>query len=173
MRRRRSAISGSSSTDDGKGWQEIPAPALPAVEGDEDGSSVSYLLCLGNGGADQLSLIWCGTVPGGLFLSRDRGDSWSLNEPLWKAPERQEWCGGGFDTAGIDSICVDPRDSRHVTLAVSCGGVWVTAGGGASWRISATGMYAENMRQQYGASCRQGKGRLLGHATVTHDRSWP
>ncbi|MGH6960745.1 MAG: WD40/YVTN/BNR-like repeat-containing protein [Dongiaceae bacterium] len=136
------------STGDGKSWQEIPTPAFPEVEGDEDGPSVSYLLCLESGGADQPGSIWCGTIPGGLFLSRDRGDSWSLNEPLWNAPERKEWFGGGFDAAGIDSICVDPRDSRHVTLAVSCGGVWVTIDGGASWQISAAGMFAEYMPPQ-------------------------
>ncbi len=136
------------SADDGKSWQEIPAPAFARAEGEEAGPSVSYILSLEAGGRDQPGWLWCGTIPGGLFLSKDRGDSWSLNEPLWNAPERKEWFGGGFDHPGIDSICVDPRDSKRLTLAVSCGGVWVSEDAGASWRISAQGMYAEYMPPQ-------------------------
>ena len=116
------------SRDDGRTWQEIPAPAFPKNEA--DGPSVSYLFCLETGGADEPGWLWCGTIPGALFLSKDQGESWSLNEPLWNVPERKEWMGGGFDQAGVASICVDPRDPRHVTVGVSTGGVWVTEDGG-------------------------------------------
>jgi hypothetical protein len=107
---------------------------------------VSYLLCLEHGG--RAGWIWCGTIPGGLFLSRDDGETWELNEPLWSMPERKAWMGGGFDQAGIDSICVDPRDPARVTIAVSTGGVWLTDDAGASWRPSGPGMYAEYMPPQ-------------------------
>jgi len=133
------------SRDDGQGWSEIPAPAFAKAGGDKDGPSVSYILCLETGGADQPGWLWCGTNPGGLFLSRDGGHSWALNEPLWNRPERAQWFGGGFDTPGIDSICVDPRDSRHLTIGVSCGGVWQTGDGGASWQLTAAGIYADYM----------------------------
>ena len=129
------------SRDDGRTWQEIPAPAFPKNEA--DGPSVSYLFCLETGGAGEPGWLWCGTIPGALFLSTDQGASWSLNEPLWNVPERKEWMGGGFDQAGVASICVDPRDPRHVTVGVSTGGVWVTEDGGENWRASADGMYAE------------------------------
>jgi len=129
------------SPDDGRTWQEIPAPAFPKSE--SDASSVSYLFCLETGGGDQRGWLWCGTIPGALFVSKDHGESWSLNEPLWNVPERKDWMGGGFDQAGVASICVDPRDPRHVTVGVSTGGVWVTDDGGTSWRASADGMYAE------------------------------
>jgi hypothetical protein len=134
------------SRDDGETWQEIPAPAFQP--GQADGASVSYIFCLETGGKDQPGWIWCGTMPGGLFLSKDHGDSWTLNEALWNVPQRKEWVGGGFDEPGIDSICVDPRDSRHISLAVSTGGVWATRDGGESWEISADGMYAEYMPPQ-------------------------
>jgi photosystem II stability/assembly factor-like uncharacterized protein len=68
-----------------------------------------------------------------------------LNEPLWNVPEREKWFGGGYDNPGIHSICVDPGDSSHVTVAVSCGGVWVTRDGGASWACKSKGMVAEYM----------------------------
>ena len=100
---------------------------------------------LAAGGADQPGVLWAGTLPGGLFRSDDRGDSWQLVRALWDVPQRAEWMGGGYDVPGIHSICVDPRDSDHVLVAVSCGGVWQTTDGGASWQVSAAGMRADYM----------------------------
>ena len=50
-----------------------------------------------------------------------------------------------MDYPGIHSVCVDPRDSRRVTVGVSCGGVWVTEDGGGSWNCRADGMWAAYM----------------------------
>ncbi len=134
------------SRNDGATWQEIPAPAFPADTA--DGPSVSYIFCLETAGADRPGWIWCGTIPGALFLSRNNGDSWTLNDALWNLPERKEWAGGGFDEAGVASICVDPRHSDHVTVGVSTGGVWLTKDGGTSWQPTGGGMYAEYMPPQ-------------------------
>jgi hypothetical protein len=97
------------------------------------------------GGADEPGTLWAGTLPGGLFRSADRGEHWQLVESLWRHPARTEWGGGGYDTPGIHSICVDPRDSRHLTLAVSTGGVWRTRDRGATWEVCASGMEAHYM----------------------------
>lgn len=129
------------SRDGGESWQEISAPAFP--KSDTDGSSVSYLFCLETAGADRPGSLWCGTIPGGLFLSQDHGESWTLNQPLWDLPERKDWMGGGFDHAGVASICVDPRNAAHVTIGVSTGGVWRSDDAGASWHAASKGMYAE------------------------------
>jgi hypothetical protein len=129
------------SRDGGRSWQEIPAPAFPKDAA--DGPSVSYLFCLETGGADQDGWLWCGTIPAGLFLSKDRGETWSLNQPLWNLPERKAWMGGGFDQAGVASICVDPRNPAHLTVGVSTGGVWASDDGAATWRSASEGMYAE------------------------------
>ena len=83
-------------------------------------------------------VLWCGTISGGLFRSADRGTSWDLVRPLWDHPTRQNWFGGGADLPGLHSICVDPRDSRTVRVGVSCGGVWLTRDGGASWGAGRT-----------------------------------
>src|SRR6266446_5344392 len=95
--------------------------------------------------ADPAGTLWAGTVPGGLFRSSDRGASWALVESLWRRPERAEWLGGGYDHPGIHSICIDPRDSRRITLGISCGGAWQTRDGGETWNIASHGMYAEFM----------------------------
>src|SRR5437762_1724541 len=53
--------------------------------------------------------------------------------------------GGGAELPGLQSLCVDPRDARHVTVAGSCGGVWLTRDGGTSWECRAQGMRAAYM----------------------------
>lgn len=107
--------------------------------------SLQQIWSLEAGGADEPGVLWAGTLPGGLFRSADGARSWALNRPLWDMPARSEWFGGGYDVPGIHSVCVDPRDSRHVTIAVSCGGVWQTRDGGHSWRGTTSGMIAGYM----------------------------
>lgn len=55
---------------------------------------------------------------------------------------RPRWNGGGLDQPALHSICIDPRDSARVTVAVSSGGVWRTVDGGESWRPHTKGMVA-------------------------------
>ncbi len=139
------------STDQGTTWQEMAAPAFPTKPTDgpwaDDPTpwSVDLIWSLAAAGADQPGTLWAGCLPAGLFRSDDAGASWTLNQALWLEPRRRGWLGGGYDHAGIHSIVVDPRDSNHVTLAISCGGVWQTRDGGASWALTASGMSASYM----------------------------
>ncbi|MFP3569014.1 WD40/YVTN/BNR-like repeat-containing protein [Paraburkholderia sp. SIMBA_030] len=107
--------------------------------------TLQQIWSLETGGPDEPGVLWAGTIPGGLFRSDDGGNTWVLNRALWDRPERREWFGGGYDAPGIHSVMVDPRDSRHVTIGVSCGGVWQTADSGATWRVTAEGMEADYM----------------------------
>jgi photosystem II stability/assembly factor-like uncharacterized protein len=143
------------SRDGGESWQEIAVPVYPEKPADYvpqtpvEGTPVDWALkliwALQPGGADEPGVLWCGTMPGGLFRSEDAGDSWTLNRALWDDPRREQWFGGGADHPGIHSICVDPRDARHVLIGISCGGVWRTRDGGGTWDLAGTGMRAEFM----------------------------
>ncbi len=141
------------STDDGASWDEITAPRFAPVDdsagADEEAvkaaPSVSLIWSLESGGDDRPERLWLGTIPGALFRSDDAGASWQLVESLWNRPERAQWFGGGYDDPGIHSICVDPRNSDALGVAVSCGGYWVTSDAGANWECRASGMYAEYM----------------------------
>ena len=133
------------SDNGGRDWVERSTPAFPAAEGDGEGASLQQVWCLATGGPSQEGQLWAGAIPAGLFLSKDRGESWNLVRSLWDRPERENWFGGGYDDAGIHSICVDPRNADHVTVGISCGGVWVTRNGGESWECKTNGMYAEYM----------------------------
>src|SRR5262245_45034005 len=81
------------SVDGGKTWQEIATPKYPEKPTDykpkapAEGKVYDWVLqlvwALAPGGRDQDGLIWCGTLPGGLFKSENHGESWELNRPLW------------------------------------------------------------------------------------------
>ena len=105
--------------------------------------STARIWALAAGGADEPGVIWCGTLPGGLFRSNDHGQSWEMVRALWDHPKRKQWMGGGADLPGIHSICVDPRNSKRVWVAVSTGGIWFTEDAGASWAQRGEGMRAE------------------------------
>ena len=144
------------SEDAGQNWKELPVPAYP--EKPDDAPEVlcpvrqipipwalEKIWAMEAGGADQPGVLWCGTIPGGLFRSENGGMDWELNRPLWDRAERGKWFGGGYDSPGIHSICVDPRDSAVVRVGVSCGGVWATNDGGENWECKAHGMHAAYM----------------------------
>ena len=131
------------SDDDGATWTEFPAPAYPVVEGDDKGAALDMIWSMVPGGPDQPGLIWAGTLPGGLFRSDNRGETWGLVSSLWDREERAKWFGGGYDHPGIHSICVDPRDSAKLTLGVSCGGVWKSDNTGATWRQAGQGLRSD------------------------------
>jgi len=131
------------SDDDGRSWTELPAPAFAA---DAAGAPALFQVwTLETGGADETGTLWAGALPAGLFRSDDRGESWRQISALWNVPEREKWFGGGYDDAGIHSISPDPRDSRRVVVAISCGGVWDTHDAGASWSLQGEGLVAAYM----------------------------
>jgi hypothetical protein len=135
-----------------EGWEEIAAPAYPPKpEGLEEidmwgrplAWSTTRIWALQAGGADEPGTIWCGTIPGGLFRSRDHGDTWEILRSLWDHPKRKQWSGGGADWPGVHSIIVDDRDPKRVWIAVSTGGMWLTEDGGETWQQTGQGMRAE------------------------------
>lgn len=135
-------------------WTEVAAPAYPPRPDDATDVSpmtqepwpwtVQLLWTLEAGPTSRPDELWCGTIPGGLFRSGDRGASWELIRPLWDMPERSQWFGGGYDFPGIHTISLDPRSPDTMLIAISCGGAWITDDAGASWTVT-TGMRNEYM----------------------------
>jgi len=131
------------SDDGGSSWTEIAAPSYAGVDPEEaEPPALKLIWALEPGGADEPGVLWAGTIPGGLFRSADRGESWSLVRGLWDDPSRKGWFGGGYDKPGIHSVLVHPHDPRRITVAISTGGVWESADGGDSWTLGGEGLRA-------------------------------
>ena len=177
------------STDQGATWNEIACPALPtkptsgAWADDTTPWSVDMVWSLacagadsgvqgGAGGTGDAGHLWAGTMPAAMFRSNDGGASWQLCESLWFDEKRQGWFGGGNDHPGLHSIVVDPRDHRHVTIAISCGGVWTTHDDGANWSLIGAGMHAPFMpeAEQYNANSQDA--HALSLCAAAPDTMW-
>lgn len=155
----------SRSTDDGKTWSDAPqikypegarylAPPEPTEDGSDAGKGPTVkpatLLKLWVLGFGQKGRIYVGTIPGGLFVSEDGGESFELNRPLWNHESRggdlfsgegsgmTHWYGTpaseGEFAPGIHSIVVDPRNPDRILIAVSTAGVLESTDGGQTWR---------------------------------------
>lgn len=134
--------------DRGGAWRELPAPSFPPKPEDAGDDphpwSLGRIWAIEPGGV--AGRLWAGTMPGGLFRSDDNGESWSLNEALWRMPARRQWMGvAGGEQPGISSVLVDPHDPAHLTLGVSTAGVWASRDTGATWALINQGMYNEYM----------------------------
>ncbi len=134
------------STDRGKNWEEISAPTYPdgLTIKDDVPAATKYIWALQHGGHDKPNRLWLGTVPGGLFLSEDNGDSFQLIESLWNHPSRAaHWFGGGFDHPGVHSVVVDPQNSDHIFVGISVAGVFESMDAGKTWHARNKGLRAD------------------------------
>jgi photosystem II stability/assembly factor-like uncharacterized protein len=109
----------------------------------------------------QPGRIYVGTIPGGLFVSSDGGESFELNRSLWNHESRggdlfegegtgmTHWYGTpaseGEFAPGIHSIVVDPRNHDRVLVAISTAGVLETTDGGKTWRSRNKGLLMDYM----------------------------
>ena len=181
----------SRSGDAGHNWQDAPAikypagapyivkylptpdfdPEAPAAEPEYQDAAVYKIWNISFGPTDQPGRMYAGTIPGGLFVSDDGGESWTLNRPLWNhdsrggdlfaGPASSDNCWHGTPASidygifepGIHSIVVDPRNSAHVYVAVSTAGVIETTDGGNTWQGRNKGMlmdYLPNPEAEWG-----------------------
>ena len=121
-------------TDDPAGeWTQAEGIALP--EGGEHALERLWVITPG----EDDGLLYAGGDPGVLFESRDGGETWALNEALWKHRIDEDWQPGGGGLC-LHSILPWPGDPQRLTVAVSAAGVWHTDDGGATWRRGNSGL---------------------------------
>jgi photosystem II stability/assembly factor-like uncharacterized protein len=173
----------SRSRDSGAAWEDVASVKYPAgaryikkylptpdfdpeapVGAPECGDATVYKIWhIAFGSSRQPGRLYAGTIPGGLFVSDDGGDSWDLNRPLWNHESRggdlfagdatSENCWHGTPASidygvfepGIHSIIVDPRDPDHLHVAVSTAGVIETTDAGKTWAGRNQGMTNDYM----------------------------
>ena len=94
--------------------------------------------------------MWAGTEPGAVWRSDDDGRTFALEQALWDHPDRADW-GAGYGGQAFHTILPHPTDPASVTVAISTGGVYQTADGGASWHARNRGIRADFLPegQQY------------------------
>jgi photosystem II stability/assembly factor-like uncharacterized protein len=132
------------STDLGKNWKEAAKPPAFAKAGDGTGRAVDHTFWLTPSIASEPGVWYAGTSPQGLFRSTDGGAAWEPYSIVNDDPQFREWMGtvqdGTPDGPKLHSIIVDPRDGRHLYIAMSGGGVHETTDGGRTWKTLIEGL---------------------------------
>jgi len=132
------------SADRGRTWVEAQKP--PAFKPDH-GRTVDHTFWLTPGHASEPGTWYAGTSPQGLFRSTDGGATWAGVDGFNEHPQRKAWCGGDQDGTPdgpkMHSILVDPRDARHIYIAMSSGGVFESIDAGAGWTPLNRGVKAD------------------------------
>ena len=132
------------STNRGRTWQEAKQPPAFAKTTDGKGRSVDHTFWLTPGPASEPNVWYAGTSPQGLFRSTDGGVNWSPYSIINDDPQFREWMGtaqdGTPDGPKLHSIIVDPRDSSHLYIGMSGGGVHESRNSGKSWTTLIKGM---------------------------------
>jgi hypothetical protein len=132
------------SEDAGRSWKESARP--PAFE-KGSGLAVDHVFWLAPGHAAEQEVWYAGTSPQGLFRSEDGGRTWDGVAGFNENPRRAAWCGDTQSSppggATLHSIIIDPRDSSHMFIGMSLGGVFESHDRGAAWQPRNRGLRAD------------------------------
>lgn len=131
------------SDDRGTNWQVLEAAPHYA-----DDRGLKAIWALAPGPAGEPDLLYAGIEPAGLFVSHDRGGSWTGVDALNDHPTNTTWqpAGGGL---ALHSMIVDPRNPARLYCALSAGGVYRSDDGGASWTALNRGVRADFLPVRY------------------------
>lgn len=133
------------STDMGKSWKEAKRPpAFDKATDGKPGRSVDHTFWLTPGHASEKDVWYAGTSPQGIFRSEDGGVTWTSFSKINNDPTYIEWMGsvqdGTPDGPKLHSLIIDPRDPKHMYMAMSGGGVHESLDRGVTWKPMLGGM---------------------------------
>lgn len=114
------------------GWSWQPLREIPRHRADEGPASIRRMWCIAPGARSEPDTLYAGIEPPGLFVSRDRGESWARVPAFDEHPTRTTWAPAKGGLA-VHSIQADPDDPARLFLALSAGGVYRTQDGGRSF----------------------------------------
>ena len=100
------------------------------------------------GRAEEPGILYAGAQPASLFISRDRGETWALNESLFDHPQRGAWNPGNGGLC-LHTILLDPSNVQRMYIAVSAAGCYRTDDGGQTWRPHNKNVRADFMPDKF------------------------
>jgi len=112
-----------------------PEEMFDADKGDGPGDRPEKMIKVWHitpGRPSEPNVLYAGAQPASLFVSMDRGETWSLNEPLYDHPQRGKWNPGAGGLC-LHSILLDPTNPDRMYVAVSAAGTYRTDDGGQTW----------------------------------------
>jgi len=141
------------SDDLGKTWtqaRQVPVISRPSKSGRpagtideaaraEEGESVKdipeKMIKVWNikpGRPTEPNVLYAGAQPASLFVSKDRGETWTINDSLFDHAQRGQWNPGAGGLC-LHTILLDPQNAGRMWIAVSAAGCYRTDDGGVTW----------------------------------------
>ena len=133
------------SDDFGETWQE-PEQGIKFSE--ESGLSLTNIWTIEPGRPDEPGTMYVGVDPASLWVSRDGGVNWEMNQGLANHPTRNDWQPGNGGLC-LHSIVVDPTNAQRMWVGISSVGCLRTDDGGASWVFANKGTRAGFLPDPY------------------------
>jgi hypothetical protein len=144
-------------SDDLKTWTQLPA--APRYRPEDRGnpehhrivSQMDFTGVLKSGGrfVDQIwtlhfahGALYAGVSEAGLFVSRDRGESWQPVDGFNNHPTRDSWAPGAGGL-GAHTVLSDDRNPQRMWVGVSAAGFFRTDDGGKTWTPKNEGVNGE------------------------------
>ncbi len=106
-----------------------------------------------------MATLWVGSRKG-LFRYDETTSGWQVAGPP------------AFLAAPVTVLLDDPRDSPHIVLGVSVGGVWITRDGGQTWDLGGRGFEADYMPPGQSADLVMQDPHLMVMSPTNPDRIW-
>ena len=100
------------------------------------------------GRASEPNVLYAGAQPASLFISKDRGETWELNESLYDHPQRGEWNPGAGGLC-LHTILLDPTNPQRMYIAISAAGCYRSDDGGLTWRPHNKNVRADFMPNKF------------------------
>lgn len=128
------------SKDEGETFKEVKAPRFEP----ESGLSLKSIWCISHGAFDDPNRLYVGTEPAALFVTTNEGESFEEIKGLSEHPSRPQWQGGGKGSKNpfLHTVLVDDEDTSHLTIGISCAGVFQSHDAGQSWQPTNQGLEA-------------------------------
>ncbi len=124
------------SDDMGKSFREMSG--RPTYS-EESGRKVKRIWQLRDAHPSQNGTLLCGIDEAGLFISRDRGETWNEMTGLTKSRNTKEWMAGGGGLC-LHTILVDPNNAKNMWVGISAVGFFRSVDGGETWTESVNGL---------------------------------
>jgi BNR/Asp-box repeat protein len=119
------------SDDFGQTWAK-PERGIAFPEGGD--LALKNIWLIEPGREDTPDRVYVGVDPASLWVSEDRGDTWSINEGLANHPTRDQWNPGAGGLC-LHSIVVDRANPDRMWVAISAVGVLRSDDGGKTWNF--------------------------------------
>lgn len=131
--------------DGGANW--APLAEVPRHHRHEGRDSLKMLWSVAVGHADEPGTLYAGIEPPGLFVSRDRGESWRILEGFHGHPDAATWspAKGGL---ALHSLAVDPGRAATLYAALAAGGAYRSHDAGESWHAINAGVRAPYLNRE-------------------------